>query len=141
MSSPQIHDWSSLSTGFRDGLLFGNGASMAVDSRFGYSSLWEHAQKTSAVGVQGILTAIELRDRYPDLLITEAHPKALRWLLREAQALAHDSEHQRDAHLAAITAWALFHSEPGWRDLYQGEPSFYSPIAQPLVYFTPVPAG
>jgi hypothetical protein len=89
--------------------------------------------------VQGILAAIELRDRHPDLLITEAHPKALRWLLRDAQALTHDSEHQRDAHLAAITAWALVHSEPGWRDLYQGEPSFYSPIAQPLVYFMPVP--
>ena len=64
MSSPQIHDWSSLSPGFRDGLLFGNGASMAVDSRFGYSSLWEHAQKTSAVGedVQAVFSFLKTAD-------------------------------------------------------------------------------
>ena len=64
VTAPQILDWRSISSGFRDGLLVGNGSSMAVDGRFAYSSLWEHAQKMSAVGedVERIFSFLKTAD-------------------------------------------------------------------------------
>jgi hypothetical protein len=64
VSPSPIHDWNSISSGFRDGLVLGNGASIAVDNRFRYSSLWEHAQTTSSVGadVQSVFSFLETSD-------------------------------------------------------------------------------
>lgn len=41
----KIHDWTEISDQFGDNLLLGNGASIAVDNRFQYSSLKQHAIK------------------------------------------------------------------------------------------------
>lgn len=87
--------------------------------------------------VQGVLSAISLRERFPTIPITEAHPKALLWLLPEAARLKANSEHERDALLAAVTAWAAYNSLPGWSDIHSAEPDPYSPISQPLHYFMP----
>lgn len=87
---------------------------------------------------QGLLAGIELRERFPSVPLTEAHPKALRLLCPEALAFTHISEHGRDAVLAAFTAWALVHKPHGWSDLFAREVRFYSPLADPLAYFMPL---
>jgi hypothetical protein len=90
---------------------------------------------------QGILAALELREAIALLPLTEAHPKALRWLCPEAAAVAAPSEHERDAALGALTAWALVHKPAGWCDLYADEVPFYTPLQAPLSYFMPRHAG
>jgi hypothetical protein len=87
--------------------------------------------------VQGMLAAIELREKFPLLLITEAHPKALRWLLPEVAAITSNSEHERDAMLASIAAWAALHQPAGWSDLLGQETNVYSPLQGHLIYIVP----
>jgi nucleotide-binding universal stress UspA family protein len=88
---------------------------------------------------QGLLAAVTLREMYPALPITEAHPKALRWLLPEAALILGRSEHERDALLAAIAAWAISRSVPGWQDLFPAEPHPFTPVSPPLHYYMPGP--
>ena len=92
--------------------------------------------------VQGMLIALMCREALaPGTPISEAHPKALLWLLGEANAEHHPkeikmsvlkkyvvgngiedaSEHERDATLGAVTAFAAIAQLPGWEDLYQVE--------------------
>lgn len=87
--------------------------------------------------VQGMLAGLDLRDRFSALPITEAHPKALRWLLPEVCSITLTSEHERDAMLAVIAAWAVIQQPDGWSDLLSKEVDIYSPIAQPLAYIMP----
>jgi hypothetical protein len=89
--------------------------------------------------VQGVMAALKLRDLYPTLPITEAHPKALLWLLPAVAGFSAASEHERDAFLAAIAAWATAHERDDWHDLLLTESPSYSPISQPLHYFIPSP--
>jgi len=86
--------------------------------------------------VQGMMAAHLIRRALPDVRITEAHPKALLWLVKVASNARHVravrmehldeyfcyqgaviTEHERDAALAAIAAWAMTTSAPGWRDI------------------------
>lgn len=106
--------------------------------------------------VQGMLTGVLLRAAFPEVLITESHPKALLWQLRLANRDRHPSgialvtlsqfvvsssigrqDHERDAAIGALSAWAMFHKPKGWRDLYLEEPHPYSPITAPLGYWMP----
>ena len=87
--------------------------------------------------VQGALAALKLRELYPLLPITEAHPKALLWLLPELSGLDAASKHERDALLAAIAAWATARKLSDWQDLLTMETAVYSPVSQPLHYFMP----
>lgn len=87
--------------------------------------------------VQGMLAGLELREKFPALLITEAHPKALRWLLPEVCSVTSTSEHERDAMLAVVAAWAAIQQPDGWSDLLPREVDMYSPITQPLAYAMP----
>lgn len=87
--------------------------------------------------VQGMLAALALREKFPALPITEAHPKALRWLLPGAASVTAASEHERDALLAAIGAGALLHWPAGWSNLLDLEVDAYSPVARPLSYAMP----
>jgi len=91
--------------------------------------------------IQGVLAALELRDHLPSLPINESHPKALRWLYPEVCTLNAPTEHERDALLSAVSAWATAHHRtlPGWRDLYLQEGEAYSPVSQPRHYFMPIP--
>lgn len=87
--------------------------------------------------VQGFLAAVELRERFPALPLTEAHPKALRWLSSDASEIDRSSEHERDAILAAVTGWALVHKPAEWVDLYLAEREVFTPLQPPLSYFMP----
>jgi hypothetical protein len=86
---------------------------------------------------QGILVGVELRERFPTLLLTEAHPKALRWLSADAAAITAPTEDERDALLGAFSAWAAVQRTSGWTDLYEKEGPWFSPLGQPLHYFMP----
>lgn len=87
--------------------------------------------------VQGVVAAMLLRQRNPSVRLTEAHPKAVLWMLGEAtkrrrvrsiaaKALGKyfdqgtnrlASDHQRDAALGAISAWAMCHGASGWENV------------------------
>lgn len=108
--------------------------------------------------IQGMLIAQLLRARYPMLSITEAHPKALLWLLgiatvnRPAAQVPVDSvclvdrrqfpggvsEHVRDAVLGAATARAMALQEAGWVDLLEREEGAIRSVDGPLGYWMPV---
>jgi hypothetical protein len=106
--------------------------------------------------IQGILTGILLRAKMESLPITESHPQAILWLLRLANRNRHPSgiglpaltqfritstqdgtDHERDAALATLSAWAMLRQPPGWRNLYLEEETAYSPLASPLGYWMP----
>jgi hypothetical protein len=97
---------------------------------------------------QGIMAAHLLRRELPEIRITKSHPKALLWLLRVASVqrpVAHvdmghlgdfiESEsphlldHERDAALGALAAWAMMCERSGWRDLYRDEEKAFAPVS------------
>lgn len=107
---------------------------------------------------QGIMIASLLRDRWPHLPITEAHPKAYLWTTGMAgigkpadaitlaslkefapSATLSASEHARDAAIAAFASWAMTHRVKGWRDLFREEAKPYVPIPEPIAYWYPLP--
>lgn len=87
--------------------------------------------------IQGMLAALELREKFPKLLITEAHPKALRWLLPSLVDIEARSEHERDAILATVSAWAAFNRPKDWEDLFIHEENAFTPISMPVLYMMP----
>jgi len=106
--------------------------------------------------IQGILTAMLLREAHPRLLITESHPKAILWLLEIANRNYHPggvlllsmpsfllppdrqtADHERDAAIATLSAWAMAHQSQDWQDLYPEENLPFSPVALPLGYWVP----
>jgi len=108
--------------------------------------------------VQGLMVAMLLRMKQSQLPITEAHPKALLWLLRCAHSghppstialnnlqqwmvgknLAGASDHERDAALGAFSAFAMAQGMAGWQNLYLQEPNPISPLHPPPAYWLPV---
>ncbi len=105
---------------------------------------------------QGILAAHLLRRRIPSIRITETHPKALLWLIEVATRdlkvsevqLSHltdliaadgkpNSEHERDAILGSIAAWAMVVARPGWHNLFLEEQETFVPVS-PVEYWMPV---
>ncbi len=104
-----------------------------------------------AVTVQGPLLGWHLRANWPDLLITEAHPTAMWKLLRHwgptdtvnmVQCLtAGLNDHERDATLAAVGAWAMKRRPPGWSDLHDRECCPVQPFDTPVSYWMPIPRG
>lgn len=92
--------------------------------------------------VQGIMLAALGRELWPEVSITEAHPKALLHLYPEAENFltGHDfkNDHERDAALAAYTAWAYDKPSTGWCDLRAMEASIFDPLSgPPPVYWFP----
>ena len=81
--------------------------------------------------------------------ITEAHPKALCYLLRHrgppdtvnmVQCLtAGLDDHERDATLAAVGAWAMKRRLPGWSNLHDRECCPVQPFDTPVSYWMPIP--
>ncbi len=108
--------------------------------------------------IQGMMGALLLRRDNAELPISEAHPKALLWLLKVAAAGTpppsvsldtlgtffrsehHDqpSEHERDAMLGALSAWALLHRPVGWCDLSRMDEGAISPLTPPPAYWMPL---
>ena len=105
---------------------------------------------------QGILAAHLMREAFPEVQITESHPKALLWLLGLAtpdvpvdSIKAKDlhafvtfpsngdvSEHQRDAALGAYAAWAMASPCDRWTNLFTREPWPFVPVP-PVGYWMP----
>jgi predicted nuclease with RNAse H fold len=112
--------------------------------------------------VQGIMTAMLLRRNWPELQLTESHPKAILWICnivtrgvpaREiplanlnqffiGENLNGASDHERDAALCALSAWAMINKPKGWHDLYPKEKAKengpISPLDPPLAYWMPI---
>ena len=102
--------------------------------------------------------AMMLGQKHSKLPVTEAHPKAARWMLGKATKAqkvagiaakvltkyfdsgthAMTTDHERDAALGALTAWAMLHGVPGWKDIRALDPDAGSPLAAPLGYWVPV---
>jgi hypothetical protein len=111
--------------------------------------------------VQGIVAAMLLRERLPTLPLTEGHPKAVLWMLGEATPLrkavrvtirtlsryfylgSHSmlADHERDAALGALAAWAMIHRAAGWEDIRGRDPDAISPLVEPLGYLVPALNG
>lgn len=106
--------------------------------------------------MQGVLSAHLLRREQPNVAVTESHPKALLWLLSMASSsrpvrsiVAGDlaemittecpipTEHERDAALGALTAWAMVTKAAGWRDLFMEEQDAFVPVS-PVSYWMPI---
>lgn len=95
---------------------------------------------------QGMLIAADLRELYPNLVVSECHPKALLWIIGNgggAGALAAyvrgvegRTEHERDAAIGCLSAWAAVRRPVGWRDLAILDHERYSPVA-PVTYWMP----
>jgi predicted nuclease with RNAse H fold len=97
--------------------------------------------------VQGVMFVSRLREKFPGVRVTEAHPKAVAIALGGwgCPALAGlglnlmDNEHQRDAHLAAIAAREGY--EGRWRDIslarYDSEQDPKHYWLAPVEYFWP----
>ena len=110
--------------------------------------------------VQGILAGMLLRERYSTLPLSESHPKAFLWLMGLAtdasppptialsdlhRLLATDgrvvSDHERDAAIATLSAWAMLTRPLDWTELFHLEPRPYTPLATPLEYWIPTPSN
>ena len=105
-----------------------------------------------AVLMQGALLARILTATW-DLTISESHPTVLDLLLphngqpavvdmRDAlmDGLRDDvTPHERDATLAAISAWAAIQRPPGWQNLYDQDPRLINPSQIPASYWMPIP--
>jgi len=106
--------------------------------------------------VQGILIANLIYRRFPDIHITESHPKALLYFLGVAkksklpdEVLSKDlseylvqqngwnNEHERDAILGAITACAQTERRQGWRNLFEIERYPIIPFNYSVGYWIP----
>jgi predicted nuclease with RNAse H fold len=93
--------------------------------------------------VQGVMAAIMVANLWPAALITEAHPKALLLVSAEAKLFSQrhepavESEHERDAALAAYAAFMFSKRSLGWQDLVQLEDEIHRPVASAVAYWFP----
>jgi hypothetical protein len=93
--------------------------------------------------VQGILTARRVSERWPEAKVTEAHPKALLLVWAESKKFlaeycpAYSTEHERDAVIAAYSAWAMATSHTKWFDLATREANPFFPGGKPVSYWFP----
>jgi hypothetical protein len=106
--------------------------------------------------IQGILILNLLRLLFPTIQITEAHPKALLWLMGIAKkdygpnkVKPNDireiiikgpesvSEDERDAILGAFTAQAMILKKAGWEDLFKYERDPVLAGKPPISYWMP----
>jgi hypothetical protein len=107
--------------------------------------------------VQGVMAAMIVRLQCQDLPVTESHPKAILWLLGIAKAdnpvkaitlnnlgqyfnerVANASDHERDAALGALSAWAMINQPSGWQNLYLQEQNPISPLNPVPGYWMPI---
>ena len=93
--------------------------------------------------VQGILVARLAAESWPTAKISEAHPKALLAVSLSARKFAlavsagSKTEHERDAAVAAFTAYNFAITSDNWHDLVESEQDLYYPIGLPVSYWFP----
>ena len=103
-----------------------------------------------AAAVQGPLLAKHISDTWDSLPITESYPRVLEHQLTRigkhqmVQRLTKDlndatgENHERDATLGAISAWAAIRRPANWQNLYPLEPDPINPFAIPVSYWLPI---
>lgn len=92
--------------------------------------------------VQGILSAVALRNRWPDISITETHPKALLavWpaISEHVKSRQFATEHERDAFLGAYAAWYSTESRNEWVNwLKEEDDEVFLPSGFEVAYWFP----
>ena len=93
--------------------------------------------------VQGILVARLAVEAWPLAKVSEAHPKALLAVSSNTRefattvAASAKTEHERDAALAAFTAYKFATASDGWHDLAACEKSPHNPVGSPVSYWFP----
>ena len=114
-----------------------------VLSKGGQSSTVPAVNSLSGTSLaQGIMLAALAREHWPEVNITEAHPKALQQIYPEAENFLSGREfkndHERNAALAAYTAWAYDKPSTSWCDLRAMESSLFDPLSgSPPAYWFP----
>lgn len=108
--------------------------------------------------IQGILVAMICQKAGKEIPITESHPKALLWLVGKAtcsrppnelalsdlreyvvgSAIQGASDHERDAVLGAVAAFAMDSRIDGWQDLRAFDPDSITPLDPPPGYWMPL---
>ena len=103
-----------------------------------------------AAAVQGPLLARHISDTWDSLPITESYPRALEHQLTRigkhqmVQRLTKDlndatgENHERDATLGAISAWAAIRQPANWQNLYLREPGPIIPFDISVSYWMPI---
>ena len=114
----------------------------AVAGNGGSSSTVSHVNSLrGACLVQGVLSAVGLSKKWPQIAITESHPKALLSIWPNAREFVRQydfsTDHERDAALGAYSACALFSQWNGWVDLLDYEESYFAPSGGKVAYWFP----
>lgn len=114
----------------------------AVTKAGGSSSTVSHVNSLrGACLVQGVLSAVALTEKWPQISITESHPKALLSIWSDtAELIGHfefTTDHERDAALGAYAAFAFMAKWPGWIDLLGIEESYFIPSGKTISYWFP----
>jgi hypothetical protein len=106
--------------------------------------------------VQGVLVANLLHQQFPNITITESHPKALLYLLgiankqKDAASVSladlseyivcdtgYISQHERDAILGTVAALAQREKRQGWKNLFEQEKKPITPFDYQVEYWMP----
>ena len=107
-----------------------------------------------AAAVQGPLLARHISDTWDSLPITESYPRVLEYLLvhtgkyqaehkmvkrlTEGLNATPGQNHERDATLCAVSAWATIRQPANWQNLYLREPGPITPFDIPVSYWMPI---
>lgn len=114
----------------------------AVAKAGGSSSTVSHVNSLrGACLVQGVLSAVGLAEKWPQIAITESHPKALLsvWpgAVKFVRQFEFSTDHERDAALGAYTAFAFLSQWPQWVDWVELEESCFIPSGGKVAYWFP----
>lgn len=91
--------------------------------------------------VQGVLSAVALSEKWPQIAITESHPKALLFIWPKASEFVSQfkftTDHERDAALGAYAAFAFLSQWSEWVDLIKIEEHPFVPSGGKIAYWFP----
>ena len=91
--------------------------------------------------VQGVLAAMALSKHWPEIQITESHPKALLAIWPDSRKFikrfSFGNDHERDAVLGAYAAHAHWQKSPGWVDWFSNEKNVFVPWCGRVSYWFP----
>jgi hypothetical protein len=111
------------------------------DSRQAIESIEQSISSRGACLVQGILSDIGLRQKWPETHITESHPKALLavWppISELIKKFKFSTEHERDAFIGAYAAWQYIERNPSWKNWVLEENDVYFPSGHEVAYWFP----
>ena len=114
----------------------------AVAKAGGSSSTVGHVNSLrGACLVQGVLSAVCLGEKWPQISITEAHPKALLSIWPRAVEFVAQfdfpNDHERDAALGAYAAFAFLSQWSRWVDCVELEDNCFVPSGGKVAYWFP----